>query len=359
MKNNFILPKLPPKANLETVKILKQLSRSNRALAELKGVSKTIPNSDILINTLVLQEAKDSSEIENIITTHDDLYKSDIDIEVANSAAKEVKFYSVALKKGFELIKNHNIITTNHIVEIQKILEQNDAGIRTQAGTVLKNNSTGEIIYTPPQNYNEILQLLKNLENYINANDDIDPLIKMAVIHYQFESIHPFYDGNGRTGRIINILYLILNRLLDIPILYLSSYIIKNKQDYYRLLQEIRTKDSWEEWIIYLLKGVEETSLNTIEIIKNIRILMEETKTKLQTDLPKIYSRDLLDILFLHPYTKIEFLTERMNISRQTASNQLSRICKIGILKKKKIWKSNFYINTKLYNLLAGRTDET
>lgn len=358
MNNNFILQKLPPKTNLETVKILKQLSKSNRALAELKGVSNTIPNSNILINTLVLQEAKDSSEIENIITTHDDLYKSDINIEAVNSAAKEVKFYTIALKRGFELIKEHNIITTNYIIKIQKILEQNDAGIRTQARTVLKNDSTGETVYTPPQNKNEILELLKNLEKYINAKDDLDPLIKMAVIHYQFESIHPFYDGNGRTGRIINILYLVLNKLLDIPILYLSKYIIRTKSDYYRLLQKIRTKHAWEEWIVYMLKGVENTSLNTIEIIKNIEILMEETKIKLQTDLPKIYSRDLLDILFLHPYTKIEFLTERMNITRQTASKHLSEICKLGILLKKKIKKSNFYINSALFDLLTGKKAE-
>ena len=352
------LKKLPTDANLETVKILKQLSRSNRALAELKGVSKTIPNSNILINTLVLQEAKDSSEIENIITTHDDLYKSDIDIDVANAAAKEVKFYTIALKRGFELITKYNILTTNHITEIQKILEQNDAGIRTQAGTVLKNDSTGETIFTPPQNYDEILELFKNLEEYINAKNSIDPLIKMAVIHYQFESIHPFYDGNGRTGRIINILYLVLNKLLDIPILYLSKYIIKNKPDYYRLLQEIRTKNAWEDWIVYMLKGVEETSLNTIEIIKNIRELMQKTKNKLQSDLPNVYSRDLVDILFLHPYTKIDFLTERMNISRQTASKYLSEICRVSLLTKKKIWKSNFYINTTLYKLLVGRSSE-
>ena len=354
MNNNFILPKLPPKANLETVKILKQLSNSNRALAELKGVSKTIPNSNVLINTLVLQEAKDSSEIENIITTHDDLYKSDINIEVANSAAKEVKFYSIALKRGFELIKEHDILTTNYIIEIQKILEQNDAGIRSQAGTVLKNDSTGETVYTPPQNYDEILELLKNLENYINTDNDIDPLIKMAVIHYQFESIHPFYDGNGRTGRIINILYLVLNNLLDIPILYMSRYIIKNKQDYYRLLQQVRTKNFWQEWIFYMLKAVEDTSLRTIQIINKIRNLMAETKTKLQTDLPKIYSRDLLDIIFLHPYTKIEFLVKGLNIHRETSSIYLKNLENIGILKSTKLGRQKYYINTKLYELLKN-----
>jgi Fic family protein len=263
-----------------------------------------------------------------------------------------VKYYSIALKHGFELIKKYDLLTTKHIVEIQKILEQNEAGIRTQAGTVLKNQATGKTVYTPPQDQAEILDLIKNLEEYINTNDEIEPLIKMAVIHYQFESIHPFYDGNGRTGRIINILYLVMNKLLDIPILYLSKYIIRTKQEYYRLLQEIRTTNCWEEWIVYMLIGVEETSNNTIELINNIHDVMQKTKANFQTELPKIYSRDLLDILFLHPYTKIDFLTERLNISRQTASKYLSSIHKIGILERKKIKNSIFYINTDLFNLL-------
>jgi len=353
MNNGNELNLLPPQVNLETVSVLRQLSKSNRALAELKGITSTIPNSIILINFLVLQEAKDSSAIENIITTHDELYQADIDFEVNNPAAKEVQHYSAALKHGFDLLNEHGFLTVNYIVEIQRILEQNDAGIRSQAGTVLKNEATGEIIYTPPQNKESILHLLKNLEEYINQENGLDDLIKMAIIHYQFESIHPFYDGNGRTGRIIYVLYLVMKGLLDIPVLYLSQYIIRTKQDYYRLLQNVRTENAWEDWVMYLLNGIEETSINTIKMIKSINDLMAETKSKLQQDLPKIYSRDLLDIIFLHPYTKIEFLTERLNISRQTAANYLNKICQIGILKKVKKQKYNYYINIKLFDLLS------
>jgi Fic family protein len=306
-----------------------------------------------LINSLVLQEAKDSSAIENIITTHDELYQTEIDLEVKNPAAKEVQYYSAALKHGFNLLSEHGFLTINYIVEIQKLLEQNDAGLRSQAGTVLKNESSGEIIYTPPQNKATILRLLKNLEEYINNENDLDALIKMAIIHYQFESIHPFYDGNGRTGRIINVLYLVLRGLLDIPVLYLSQYIIKTKQDYYRLLQNVRTENAWEDWVIYLLIGVEETSLNTIKMIESINNLMTETMNKLQQELPKIYSRDLLDIIYLHPYTKIEFLTERLNISRQTAASYLNKICQTGIMSKIKKQKHNYYINLKLFDLLS------
>ena len=235
-----MLKPLPPKTNLETKKILKKAIQANRALAKLNGVAKIIPNSQILINSLVLQEAKDSSEIENIITTHDELYRASVDISNISNETKEVQNYSKALLLGYNLVKDNELLLKKYIVAIQKELEQNDAGIRRQSGTVLKNEQTDEVIYTPPQEFELIDRLMSDLERYINEPNDIDPLINMAIIHYQFESIHPFYDGNGRTGRIINILYLILNDLLDIPILYLSRYIIKNKADYYRLLQEVR-----------------------------------------------------------------------------------------------------------------------
>ncbi len=353
-KNEFIPEKLPLKIDIETKKILKKVNQANKALAELKGITKTIPNGNILINTLILQEAKDSSEIENIITTHDELYKSDIDIEIISHATKEVKNYTIALKHGFELIKENKILIIRFIEEIQMKLEDNNAGIRRQAGTALKNASTGEIVYMPPQRFEVIAELLKNLEEYINNDDDdIDPLIKMAVIHYQFESIHPFYDGNGRTGRIINVLYLVLKELLDIPILYLSRFIIKNKSDYYRLLQEVRTKNIWEEWILYILEGVEETSKYTINKINQIKVLMKEIKVKIIENESKIYSKDLLEILFLHPYTKIEFLVERLDISRQTASKYLDKLENIGIVKKEKIGNQNYYINSELYELLS------
>jgi Fic family protein len=346
---------LPPDIDLESVAVLRQLAKANRALAELKGISNTIPNSNILINTLVLQEAKDSSAIENIITTNDELYQADIDIEVKNPAAKEVKYYAIALKHGFGLIQKHGFLSTNQIIEIQGILEQNDAGIRTQAGTVLKNERSGEIVYTPPQDKESIQKYLKNLEDYINLGNALDPLIKMAVIHYQFESVHPFYDGNGRTGRIINILYLVLNHLLNIPILYLSRYIIRTKQDYYRLFQQVRLENAWEEWVIYFLQGIEETSLQTIDMIYGIKTLMTETKGVLQEKLPRLYSRELLDSIFLHPYTKVDSLSEILHITRQTASKHLSALCELNILTKVKINRYNYYVNERLFDLLSGK----
>ena len=263
---------------IETQKVLKKAISANRALANLNGVARIIPNSAILINSLVLQEAKDSSAIENIITTHDELYRANLDIESVTNEAKEVQNYKEALLRGFALVKDTKLLLKKHIVEIQAVLEQNDAGVRKQAGTNLKNSLTGEVIYTPPQDYETIQELLKNLENYINEPNDIDPLVNMAIIHHQFESIHPFYDGNGRTGRIINILYLVLEDLLEVPILYLSRYIIKHKSDYYKLLNEVSFNDGLNNWILFMLKGVEEIAKETIETIKNIENLMNETK---------------------------------------------------------------------------------
>jgi len=345
----FIPNNLPLEKDIETKKILKKSISSNKALAKLNGIARIIPNSNILINSLALQEAKDSSEIENIITTHDELYKATLDIKNISNATKEVQNYKNALLKGFNLVVDNKLLLKRYIVEIQKELEQNDAGVRKQSGTNLKNAKTKEVIFTPPQTYEDIEKLLTNLEKYINEPNDIDPLINMAIIHYQFETIHPFYDGNGRTGRIINILYLILNDLLDIPILYLSNYIIKNKSDYYRLLQEVRTKDNWEEWIIYMLDGVEQTSLDTIELIKDISTMMDNTKNIIQEKLPKIYSKDLVEILFNHPYTKIDFLMNILGLTRQTASKYLKQLETLGILESIKIKNSKFYINVELF----------
>jgi Fic family protein len=310
-----------------------------------------------LVNTLGLQEAKDSSAIENIITTHDDLYKSELNLDSFKSLeAKEVQNYISALKKGFELIKTRGLITNNIIVEIQKELERNSAGFRKLPGTALKNSSTGETIYTPPQDINEINKLMTNLEKFINDPSmcDCDPIIKMAIIHYQFESIHPFYDGNGRTGRIINILYLIIEKLQNLPILYLSNYIIQNKSDYYRLLQELRDNENWEEWLLFMIHGIEKTSRETIELIIQIRELMMEYKHKLR-DNYKFYSQDLLNNLFKHPYTKIEFIVNDLNVSRITAANYLNKLAEDGILKKERIGTGNYYINEKLFNLLTKR----
>ena len=346
------LNRLPLPQEIETQKVLKKAISANRALANLNGVARIIPNSSILINSLVLQEAKDSSEIENIITTHDELYRANLDIESITNEAKEVQNYKEALLRGFSLVSDTKLLLKKHIIEIQEILEQNDAGIRKQAGTNLKNAQTGEVIYTPPQDYETIQELLTNLEIYINEPNDIDSLINMAIIHHQFESIHPFYDGNGRTGRIINILYLILKDLLDIPVLYLSRYIITHKADYYRLLQEVRTEDKWEEWILYILEAVEQTSLETIELINSISDLMIKIQDKISQELPKIYSKDLVEILFMHPYTKIDFLVDRLNITRKTASKYLNELENIGILENIQIKNSKFFINIELFNLL-------
>ncbi len=348
----FTPKNLPLTQTIETTKVLKKTISANRALAKLNGVAKIIPNQNILINSLVLQEAKDSSEIENIITTHDELFRAGLDIASVTNEAKEVQNYREALLKGFALVQEHGLLLKRDIVAIQSELEQNDAGIRRQSGTVLRNMATGEVIFEPPQEYQFIEKLLTNLEHYINEPNDLDPLVNMAIIHYQFETIHPFYDGNGRTGRIINILYLILKELLDIPILYLSSYIIQNKADYYRLLQEVRTKDNWEEWVLYMLDGVEKTSLETIELVNGIHRLMGETKEVIKEKLPKIYSKDLLEILFMHPYTKIDFLVNGLGITRQTASKYLNSLEEIGVLRNIQIGKSKFFINEELFDML-------
>ena len=321
----------------------------------MKGVAASIPNESILVSTLVLQEAKDSSAIENIITTQDELYQADVAAKKFKTvASKEVHTYSEALRSGYEVVKRNGIITNNHIIKIQSIIEENDAGFRKLPGTELKNEQTGEVIYIPPQDPKEIEDRMANLEQFLNDNSlsDWDPLVKMAVIHHQFESIHPFYDGNGRTGRIINILYLVKEGLLNIPILYLSRYINQNKGDYYRLLQKTRNEDSWEEWVLFILEGVEQTATQTIELIKNIKALMLEHKKQIRIELPKIYSQDLLNNIFRHPYTKIDFVMKDLDVSRPTATRYLEGLCLIKVLTKEKFGKENYFINTSLFDLL-------
>jgi len=355
--NKTKLAELPLDIDLETKIVLKSLPSAHSALAELKGIVSTIPNQNILINTLGLQEAKDSSAIENIITTHDDLYKSELNLDSFKSLnAKEVQNYIAAMKKGFELTSKSGLLTNKTILQVQEELEGNKAGFRKLPGTTLKNTATGQTIYTPPQNPEEIKHLMTNLEKFINNRElcSFDPLVKMAIIHYQFESIHPFYDGNGRTGRIINILYLILENLQNIPILYLSNYIIKNKSDYYRLLQEVREKNNWEEWLLFMIRGVEQTSRETIDLIIQIRDLMMSYKHTLR-DKYKFFSQDLLNNLFKHPYTKIEFIQNDLNVSRITAANYLNQLAKDNLLTKKKLGTGNYYINEPLFKLLSRR----
>lgn len=348
---------LPISIDLESKAVLKKLAKAHQALAELKGVAASIPNQGILINTLALQEAKDSSAIENIITTHDDLYRSDnIARHFVSTAAKEVYNYASALRNGFEQVVNSGLLTNNDILTIHSGIEENRAGFRKLPGTALKNEQTGETVYTPPQHHEEILALMANLEQFINDDElcDWDPLTKMAVIHHQFESIHPFYDGNGRTGRIINILYLVKQGLLSVPVLYLSRYINQNKADYYRLLQAVRVADAWQEWVLYMLEGIVQTSQQTIVLILGIKELMQHHKHKLRDELPKIYSQDLINNIFRHPYTKIDFVMAELRIHRNTAAKYLEELVRVGLLSKHKLGKENYYLNDALFALLTN-----
>ena len=350
---DYSIALLPPEADLETKQVLKRLAGAHRALAELKGFADTMPNKNILINAVTINEAKDSSEIENIITTHDELFKAMSQPNYQNPAAKEVVNYRKALWKGYEAIKNTQILTINMMVEIQQNIENNRAGIRKLPGTVLKNEATGEVVYTPPSGEQEIMALLSNLESYMNDDhDEIDPLIKLAVIHHQFESIHPFYDGNGRTGRIINVLYLVRKELLDSPILYLSQYIIRNKTSYYRLLQEVRTKGLWEEWILFMLDAIESTAVETLKLIKKINSLVEQTAEDILTALPKIYSRELVALLFFEFYTKTIYIEKGLRISRKTAVTYLSALEESGFLTSERIGRERIYLNKRLFEVV-------
>lgn len=358
MSATYQIHPLPVSFDVETKKVLKKAIEAAQNLAELKGVVRTIPNENILLNTLVLQEAKDSSAIENIITTHDELFKAELFAEQVQSwETKEVMNYAAALKLGFRLVKEHGFLSNNFICEIQAVLEDNKAGFRKLPGTAIKNTSTGEVLHTPPQDHETIVQLMGNLEQYINNAelDDVHPLVKMALIHFQFETIHPFYDGNGRTGRIINILHLTLNGLLDLPILYLSGYIIRNKPEYYRLLQAVRDHGNWEDWILFMLEGVSQTAGSTIELIYNIRQLMNDYKTGMREQLPRIYSKDLLETMFKHPYTKIEHVQQDLGISYDKARNYLEKLAGAGFLEKQQIGKSSFYLNPPLFNIFLPR----
>lgn len=346
------LEQLDP-ARFDTPAILKKLASASRQLAELKGSAAAIPNQGILINTLGLQEAKASSEIENIVTTHDELFKDDVLPETLGSpAAKEVLRYRQALHVGFAQVRESGLITANHIVDIQCELERNNAGFRKLPGTALKDGA-GRTVYTPPQDPAEIVTLMRGLEHFINDGElfAVDPLIKMALIHHQFESIHPFYDGNGRTGRILNVLYLVKEGLLDIPVLYLSSYIVRNKADYYRLLQTVRDDDNWEDWVLYLLEAIEQTAKQTIVTIHAIKAALADYKQRIRKGY-KFYSQDLINNLFTHPYTKIDFVQGDLNVSRLTATKYLDGLADGGFLKKQKVGRANYYINLALTPIL-------
>jgi Fic family protein len=347
---------VPPRIELETPAVLRLAARAHRALAELKGAAATIPNEAILIDTLALQEAKDSSEIEDIITTEDQLFQGDvISGQFPSAAAKEVHHYAAALKIGLAHVRVQGFLRLDDVLEIQAALEQNRAGLRKLPGTVLKNQNTGEVVYQPPQEPAEIERLMANFLEHFHRDEpgDPDPLVRMAVLHYQFESIHPFYDGNGRTGRILNLLHLVLHGLLDVPVLYLSRYIVRHKPDYYRGLQAVRGQDAWEAWVLYMLSAVEETSRETLTKVRAIRDLMHTTKQRLRSDLPKLYSQDLLNNLFRHPYTKSEFIERDLGVSRPTAAKYLQALAAAGLVRKTKLGRTNFYINEPLFELLS------
>jgi len=354
---------VPESIDLETPAVLRKLTRAHRALAELKGAVSGIPNESILIDTLALQEAKDSSAIENIITTEDDLFQGDqLSGDFPTQAAKEVYRYAVALKIGFERVRTNGFLRLDDLLEIQRALVENQAGLRKLPGTVLRNQQTGEVVYEPPQHPEEVERLMGNFLDYFHLANSAeaavppipDPLVRMAVLHYQFESIHPFYDGNGRTGRIMNLLHLVLHGQIDIPVLYLSRFIIRHKGDYYRGLQGVRESGHWEPWVLYMLRAVEETGVSTLEKVRGMQALMQVTKQRLRKEMPKLYSQDLLNNLFRHPYTKIELIERDLGVSRPTASKYLGALEIAGYVRRQKMGRTVFYINDPLLRLLGG-----
>ncbi len=344
---------LPDLAALDTREVWAALTLAHRQLAELKGLCESLPNQGILLDTLGIQEAKDSSEIENIITTHDELYASQVDAAVSG-AAKEVRHYISSLRIGYEAVRDSGLIRLETVLAVQAELEQNQAGLRRVPGTVLKNDATGQIIYQPPQDAAEVASLMGNLIDFIHADDGLDPLLRMAIAHHQFESIHPFYDGNGRTGRILNLLMLQRDGLLDLPVLYLSRYITTTKPNYYRLLQTVRDEGRWAEWCLYLLRGVAVTSRSAIVLVRAFSHLMVQTKHALRTGVPKLYSQDLLNHLFRYPYTKIESMEKDLRVSRPTAAKYLEQLTAAGFVRKQRLGRTNFYINEPLFALLSN-----
>lgn len=351
----MIALQIPTNASLNVKVVWQNLAEAHRYLAELKGLCEALPNRGILLDTLSIQEAKDSSEIEQIITTHDELYAYEPSGS-SSAAAKEVQNYIAALRVGYQDVLESGLIRLNTILRVQEEVEQNDAGLRKVPGTVLKNQMSGTTIYEPPQDARVIEKLMTDLVEFIHANDELDPLLRMAIMHHQFESIHPFYDGNGRTGRILNLLILQREGLLDLPVLYLSRYITSTKSRYYQLLQSTRETNDWVDWCVYIVKGVALTAKSEIKLIKRLRDLMQATKRRLRDELPKIYSQELLNNLFRYPYTKIEFLEKDLGVSRITAAKHLDTLALNGYLEKRKIGRKNFYINHPLFELLTNIT---
>lgn len=350
------LPDLPPADFTESQDILRHLVKASRYLGELNGLCASLPDPQLLINTIVLQESKDSSAIENIVTTQDELYKAATEEGTASHAAKEVLSYRQALYVGLEKMKaRQNLLLTNTMVEIVQTIKQNKSGIRNTPGTALKNAINGEVIYTPPCCEDVLREKLAALERFINDPEasPLDPLIKMAFIHYQIEAIHPFSDGNGRTGRIVNALYLVQQQLLSQPVLFLSSYIVKYKTEYYQLLRGVTEKNNWHDWVMYLLTAVIDTAQLTTQKIRNMLVLRDETEKKMKQALGSSFHYDLLQLMFTLPYLKIELLEKKEMAHRQTASAWLKKLMDANIVKPQKIGRTTYYINYKLMNLLS------
>lgn len=349
------LPPLPPKSDIETRNVLKKAISAGRVLAELKGLGNSIPNQSMLVNTVILQEAQASSEIENIVTTNDALFRAATsDTASVDPVTKEVLRYREALWAGYKALRKRPLLTTNLFINVVQTIKQNDAGIRNLSGTKISDQRNGKVLYTPPEGESLIRQKLKELEEFIHAENHLDPLVKLALIHYQFEAIHPFFDGNGRTGRIINILYLVKEDLLNLPVLYLSKYIIEQKSDYYRLLREVTEKNKWEPWIMFMLNAIESTAALTTKRIQKIRDLLQDTLESARKSLPtKVFSKELIELIFRQPYTKGQFLVDTGIAERKTAAEYLKALEDAGILKKQKVGKENLYLNKKLYALLT------
>lgn len=348
------LPLLPPQAELETKEILTKTIRASRALAQLNGAIRNLPNPSLFLDTLHLQEAKASSEIENIITTNDDLYQAVVaDKKFDNAATKEVISYKEAIWLGFSRLEQRPFITTNLCIELVQCIKQNTAGIRTTPGTTLSNRH-GEVIYTPPSGEQVIREKMANLEIFINENDSIDPLIKMAISHYQFEAIHPFSDGNGRTGRILLLLQLKLEKLLDVPALFLSEYIIEHKDMYYEGLRSVTENNDWSTFIRYMLDMVETTAIKGLERLESIVQLMDTTGQEIKEKLPKVYSKDLVEVLFKLPYTKRQNLINADLGTPKTVGNYLIALEEAGFLKSIKVGKEKLYLNLPLMNILEN-----
>lgn len=361
LKASYAIPQLPPPGVEETPAVLRALAPAHRHLAELKGRAAAIPNQGILIDTLALQEAKASSEIENIVTTQDELFQASAFPEnPASPAAKEVARYADALRHGYmEQRRLDGLLTNNMVIAMFQMLKRTDEEFRATPGTALRNDQTGAMVYVPPQEDVVVRGHMAALETFINddAASDLDPLVKMAIIHHQFESIHPFSDGNGRLGRIINVLYLTHAGLLDVPVLYLSRWITARKGEYYRLLQAVRDSQgagaAWEAWLLYMIHGVAETAQGTLALIEGMRLLMADYKQRIRAEHPKIYSQDLLNNLFRHPYTRIEYVERELGVSRPTATKYLDTLAAAGFLNKQRIGRNNYYINQRLVALFV------